>query len=71
MGGNYSGQNTVLTIIKSWYVPAFMGTFTYQAPLGREVECDSSGGTIKGISLVSTPAAAVNETGHLEVEALG
>ncbi len=71
MGGNYSAQNSVLTILKSFYIPAFMGTFVYQAPLGREIECDSSAGTIKGISLVTTPAAAVNCTGHLEVEALG
>ncbi len=71
MGSAYTAQNTVLTIVKSWYVPAFMGQYTYQAPLGREVECDSSGGTIKALSIVTTPAAAVNVTGYMEVEALG
>ncbi len=48
-----------------------MGTFTYQAPLGREIDIDSSAGTIKGMGVRITPPATVNAVGYLEVEANG
>lgn len=69
-GSNYTGEPTTLTSVARWYVPQFMGSFTYQAPLGREMECDASGGTNKGIGLRGTVSANVNEVGHMEVEAL-
>ena len=71
MGGNYTGEPTTLVALKRWYIPAFMGTFTYQAPLGREAEADSSGGTIRGLGTRITPPATVNAVGYIEVEALG
>lgn len=71
MGGNYTAEPTTLVCLKRFYVPAYMGSLTYQVPLGREVECDSSGGTIKGIGIRITPPATVNAVGWMEVEALG
>lgn len=70
-GGNYTAEPTTLVALKRWYVPAFMGLFVYQAPLGREAETDSSGGTIKAIGIRITPPATVNAVGYMEVEALG
>lgn len=69
-GGNYSAEPTILVSVARWYLPTFMGQFTYQFPLGREIECDSSGGTIKGLGIRVTSAATVNLVGHMEVENL-
>lgn len=71
MGGNYTAEPTTLVSLRRYYVPAFMGTFVYQAPLGREPECDSSGGTIKALGIRITPPATVNAVGYMEVEANG
>ncbi len=71
MGGNYTGEPTTLVSLRRYYIPAFMGSFTYQAPLGREVDCDSSGGTIKALGIRITPPATVNAVGYMEVEAAG
>lgn len=71
MGGNYTAEPTTLVSLRRYYVPAFMGTFVYQAPLGREAECDSSGGTLRGLGVRITPPATVNAVGYMEVEALG
>jgi hypothetical protein len=68
-GSNYTAEPTTLTSIARWYIPQFMGAYTYQAPLGRETECDASGGTNKGLGVRITVTANVNEVGHLEVEA--
>ena len=70
-GGNYTAEPTTLVVVKKLYIPQFMGTFVYQAPLGRELECDSSGGTIKGLGIRVNVSANVNIVGWLEVEALG
>lgn len=70
-GSNYTAEPTVLTRIDAFYIPQFMGTYTIQLPMGREYECDSSGGTIKGIGLRINTSATVNFVGRLEVEALG
>jgi len=69
-GYNYTAEPTALTVVKSWYVSPNGGVLVYQSALGREVECDSSGGTIKAIALRITPTAAVNVTGNMEVENL-
>lgn len=69
--GSHSVEPTVLTRIRSWYVTPNGGLLVYPLPLGREVECHSSGGTIKALALRSTPAAAVNLQAYMEVEALG
>lgn len=70
-GSNYTAEPTTLVNLKRWYVPQFMGQFVYQAPLGREVECDSSAGTIKALALRGNVSANVNELGYMEVEAVG
>jgi len=70
-GSNYTAEPTALTRVAAWYVPQFMGLFIRDFPLGREFECDSSGGTIKAIGLRITVSANVNFVGRLEVEALG
>ena len=70
-GSNYTAEPTTLTIVKRFYVPQYMGLFVYQFPLGREIECDSSGGTIKGLGIRINVSAAVNVMAYMEVEALG
>lgn len=69
-GSNYTAEPTVLTVVRKFYLPQYMGLCTYQLPLGREIECDSSGGTIKGLGIRITTTATVNVLGHLEVENL-
>ena len=70
-GGNYTAEPTVLVSLKRWYVPQFNGLFILQLPLGREIECDSSGGTIKALGLRINTSATVNVVGYMEVEAIG
>lgn len=70
-GGNYSAEPTTLVSVSRWYIPQFMGTFTYQLPLGREIECDSNAGTIRGLGIRINVSANVNVVGHMEVEAAG
>lgn len=70
-GGNYTVEPTTLVSVSRYYVPSFMGLLIVQFPLGREIETDSSGGTIRGVGLRITPPATVNVVGHLECEALG
>jgi hypothetical protein len=69
--GSHTAEPTVLTRVRSWYVSPNGGLFVYPLPLGREIECDSSAGTTKGIAMRSTPPAAVNLQAYFEVEALG
>src|SRR5574337_790247 len=59
-GSNYTAEPTVLTVVKRFYIPQFMGTFVYQSPLGREIECDSSGGTVKALGIRINTSATVN-----------
>ena len=70
-GGNYTAEPTVLTIVKTFYVPQFMGILPFQLPLGREIECDSSAGTIKALGIRVNTSATVNILGYMEVEAVG
>lgn len=70
-GSNYTAEPTTLVNMKRWYVPQYNGVFVYQAPLGREIECDASGGTIKALALRGNVSASVNELGYMEVEAAG
>ncbi len=70
-GSNYTVEPTTLVRVKAWYIPQFMGSQTVQLPLGREIECDSSAGTIKGLGIRITVTANVNFVGSLEVEAVG
>jgi hypothetical protein len=69
--GSHTAEPTVLTRVRHWYVSPNGGLFVYPLPLGREVESDSSAGTIKAIALRSTPPAAVNLAAYMEVEAVG
>ncbi len=70
-GSNYTAEPTTLTVIRRWFVPQFMGVLTVQFPLGRELETDSSGGTVKAIGIRINVSANVNVVGYLEVEATG
>ncbi len=69
-GNNYTGEPTTLVALRKLYVPQLMGTYTYDFPLGREFECDSSGGTIKALGLRGNVSANVNALANLEVEAV-
>ncbi len=69
-GGNYSAEPTVLVRVGVWYIPQFMSGQTIQLPLGREIECDSSAGTIRGLGIRITVTANVNAVCSMEVENL-
>lgn len=65
--GQYSAEPTVLTPVKQWFVPAFMGLFTIQFPLGREaIGFDAASTSMKGIALRVSAPAAVNARGYIE-----
>lgn len=68
---NFTAEPTTLTVIRQWFVSPNGGLFIYPLPLGREVECDASGGTIKALALRITPPATVNCLAYMEVEAAG
>lgn len=68
-GHNYTAEPTALSVIKQWYVHPTSG-LTLQFPLGREVECDPSGGTIKALALRVNVTANVNVRAGMEVEPL-
>lgn len=67
-GSNYTAEPTTLVRHKAFYVPQFMGLIIVQFPLGREPECDASGGTIKGLGIRITTTATVNVVAGMEVE---
>jgi hypothetical protein len=59
-GANYTAEPTTLTSIEKFYVPQFMGLFSYALPLGDEYETDFSGGTIKALAIRLNTSATVN-----------
>lgn len=67
-GSNYSAEPTTLSSLFSMLVPAFNGVYTYQFPLGREIECDSSAGVTKALGIRHTAPATVNSRSYCEVE---
>lgn len=69
--GSHTAEPTTQVRVRSWYVSPNGGVLVYPLPLGREIECDSSAGTIKALAMRSTPPAAVNLQAYMEVEALG
>jgi hypothetical protein len=69
--GSHTAEPTALVRVRSWYVTPNGGLFVYPLPLGREIECDSSGGTLKGLATRITPTATVNAQCYMEVEAVG
>lgn len=65
--GQYTAEPTVLTPVKSWFVPQFMGTFTIQFPLGREpAGFDTASTSMKGIALRVNTSATVNARAYFE-----
>lgn len=62
---NYTAEPTVLTVLKRWLVPAFMGSLVLQFPLGREPEQVT---TADGLCIRCTAPASVNVQGYMEVE---
>lgn len=69
--GNFTVEPTVLARVRHWYVSPNGGIFVYPLPLGREIECDSSAGTLKALSLRINVTANVNLAAYMEVEAVG
>lgn len=61
----YSAEPTVITALKSWFVPVFNGTFVLQFPLGREPEQIV---TLDAYGLRITAPAVVNVIAYLEIE---
>lgn len=70
-GSNYTAEPTTLVNLRKLYIPQLMGTYTFDFPLGREFECDSSGGTLKALALRVNTSATRNVLGNMEVEAVG
>lgn len=70
-GHNYTAEPTTLTVLRQWYVSPNNGILQYGVPLGREIECDSSGGTAKALALRVNVSANVNVLAWMEVEAVG
>lgn len=68
---NFTAEPTVQTVLRQWLISPNGGLFVYPLPLGREIECDSSGGTAKALFARVTGAATVNSRCYMEVEALG
>lgn len=67
VSGQYTAEPTVLTPVKSWFVPQFMGMFTIQFPLGREaVGFDTASTSMKGIALRVNVSANVNARAYFE-----
>jgi hypothetical protein len=65
--GQYSAEPTVLTAVKQWLVPAFMGSLTIQFPLGREpMGFDTASTAGKGLAIRVSAPAAVNCRGYIE-----
>jgi hypothetical protein len=67
-GAAYTAEPTVLTPVKQWLVSPNGGLLVVQAPLGREMESDLSGGTIKAVALAATAPAIVNTRAYIEFE---
>lgn len=70
-GANYTAEPTTLTVIDSFYLSQFNGLIVEECSLGREIEGDSSGGTIKALGIRINVSANVNVKGYLEVESVG
>jgi hypothetical protein len=67
VSGQYTAEPTVLVPVKQWFVPAFMGLFTIQFPLGREAAgFDTAATSGKGIAIRVSAPAAVNVRGYIE-----
>lgn len=63
---NYTAEPTVLTVVKEWLVDITTG-IVIQSPLGREVEPDTSGGTVKAYVIrVIFPATGANASAYAE-----
>jgi hypothetical protein len=61
----YSAEPTVLTALKSWFVPVFNGLLVLQFPLGREPEQIVSA---DAYCLRVTAPATVNVMAYIEIE---
>lgn len=68
---NCTVEPQVQTVLRQWLISPNSSTLIYPLALGREIECDSSGGTAKALFARVTSAATVNSRCYMEVEALG
>lgn len=62
---SYTAEPTVLSVVKEWFVPQFMGGLVVQFPLGREFEQVTSA---DGIGIRVTASATVNCRAYMEWE---
>lgn len=69
-GANYTAEPTVLTPFDSEFITPNAGLWWEPNPFGREIEIDSSAGTVKGAAIRITPTAVVNVHATFEVENL-
>ncbi len=71
-GENASAEpGTPGSVYLATLVPVFNGVYTYQFPLGREIEMDSSAGAVKQMLMRITAPATVNARSYMEHEAIG
>lgn len=69
--GSFTAEPTTLVRVRSWYISPNGGVFIYPLPLGREIESDSSAGSIKALAIRVNVTANVNAQAYTEVEAVG
>lgn len=69
-GSNYTAEPTTLVRVEAEYLTPNGGLLPFQIPLGREIECDSSGGTIKALGIRINVTANVTALCWMEVENL-
>jgi hypothetical protein len=70
-GHNYTAEPTTLVSVRQWLISPNGGVLIYPLPLGREVECESSGGTIKALCIRVNTSATVSLYAYMKVEAIG
>lgn len=63
-GVNYTGEPTVLTAVKSWYVPQFNGMYSKMMALGREHDVAGSAAWCLRVNV----SASVNIRANVEFE---
>lgn len=63
----YTAEPTVLTAVKTWYLPEFAGSILQQYPLGREPSLAGVGGYAVRVTTSAT-TGLTNFRGHFEWE---
>lgn len=66
-GSKFTAEPTVLTAVKTWYLPEFVGSLVQQYPLNREPESSGLGAYVVKITMSAT-TGATNARGYMEFE---